>query len=113
MIKPNDYEVKRIDENSFEVNMNVNPDLFYFKGHFEEQPILPGVVQLGWIYDFCKEILNLDLSGNIPTIKFTAPILPKDNIVLKVVHNTAKNNVTFEYDIQNTKSKASSGRIKL
>lgn len=78
MIKPNDYEVKRIDENSFEVNINVNPDLFYFKGHFEEQPILP-----------------------------------KDNVVLKVVHNAAKNNVTFEYDIQNTKSKASSGRIKL
>ena len=47
------------------------------------------------------------------TIKFTAPILPKDEIVLKVVHNPLKNNVNFEYDILNTMSKASSGRIKL
>lgn len=113
MIKTKEYEIKRIDENSFEVTIKVNPDLFYFKGHFEEQPILPGVVQLGWVHDFCKEVLNLELSGNIPTIKFTAPILPKDEIVLKVVHNPLKNYVNFEYDILNTMSKASSGRIKL
>ena len=113
MIKTKEYEIKRIDENSFEVTIKVNPDLFYFKGHFEEQPILPGVVQLGWVYDFCKDVLNLELSGNIPTIKFTAPILPKDEIVLKVVHNSLKNYVNFEYDILNTMSKASSGRIKL
>lgn len=41
MIKPKEYEIKRIDENSFEITIKVNPDLFYFKGHFEEQPILP------------------------------------------------------------------------
>lgn len=113
MIKPKDYEVRRVDENSFVVSIKVNPDLFYFKGHFKEQPVLPGVVQLGWVYDFCSEILHLKLTGNIPTIKFTAPILPEDIIFLKVKHNAEKNNVTFEYDIENTQAKASSGRIKL
>ncbi|MDY5722849.1 MAG: hypothetical protein SPK55_09765 [Succinivibrio sp.] len=116
MIKPQDYKFTEKTANSFKVNFTLNEDLFYLQGHFPTQKLLPGVVQLGYVVDFCKELLNLDLGQNIPVIKFVSPIVPHDSVELNVEYNPDKSSVKFAYTIHledGTVKDASNGRLKL
>lgn len=113
MIKPKSFNKKKIDESQAVVSFSVNKDLFYFNGHFPIQAILPGVVQLGWTIEFAKEIFAIDLSCNLPMVKFMNPILPEDKVDLKLTLNTEKKNLYFEYFLVNVNKVASTGKVKL
>ena len=111
MIKPHNVRIEKIDDSHAEVYLVINEDLLYFKGHFNIQPILPGVAQLGWITEFSEEIFKIKLTADFPVIKFTAPILPKDRICLLLNYDRDKKRINFEYKILNQNIKASSGKV--
>ena len=113
MILPENYLIEKTDTNEAKICFTLKDTLFYLKGHFKEQPLLPGVVQLGWAIHFAKELFSIRTANNIPQVKFTHPIVPLDKIEIRLKLNTEKKNFTFEYFIENLDSVASSGKVKI
>lgn len=61
----------------------LDKDLFWFRGHFPVQPILPGVAQLDWVTKLANEHKLIEGSlKNIRQIKFTVPMVPQDRVRL-------------------------------
>ncbi|MGN0914922.1 MAG: hypothetical protein ACI4NE_01020 [Succinivibrio sp.] len=111
MLKPEHYSTKRIDENKVEISFTLDKSLFYLKGHFEKQPLLPGVVQIGWIYDFILELFGIEAATDIPVVKFMSPIIPDDNVTIEIEHVKDKKSFNFTYRLQSGKE-ASKGKVK-
>ncbi|MDR2192324.1 MAG: hypothetical protein LBO62_05560 [Endomicrobium sp.] len=64
----------------------INGDFIAFKGHFPNQPLLPGVVQIEIVLFCIKKLLN-DETANISEaikVKFVKPILPDTQITVSV-----------------------------
>ncbi len=116
MQKPEEYSINKIDDTHAEVSIRITPDLFYLKGHFPVQPLLPGVVQLGWAYEFSKEIFGLESEFyGVPMLKFLLPILPDDDVILYLNFDITKQRIEFEFNVKmkDEYQKASFGRISL
>lgn len=83
-------------------SFDINPDIAWFAGHFPEQAVLPGVVQLHWATKLA-ETFFLSLSGLVKhfkavnNIKFKTMILPKQPVSLLLKYNELKDTVSFSY----------------
>ncbi|MDR3113646.1 MAG: hypothetical protein LBU09_04645 [Endomicrobium sp.] len=73
-----------LPENNKNFVFKIDKDFAAFRGHFPQQPMLPGIVQME-IALFCiKKLLNdetLNISKAIK-VKFTKPILPETKITV-------------------------------
>jgi len=72
-------------ENSLFTEIHLNPEHEVYKGHFPQQAIVPGVIQLQII----KELLEKDLSVNliikeVIVAKYLNMITPEENPVLEI-----------------------------
>ena len=45
----NHVEKLLINEQKIQLKLKIDEDLFWFQGHFEQHPILAGVVQVDWV----------------------------------------------------------------
>ena len=89
----------------------IEPDLFWFKGHFEKYPILAGVVQVDWVIHYFHEFMNADkIFDGLVNVKFQQPIIPNEEIILSIEYGKEKNYVTFQYEANDVKSK---GKMRL
>lgn len=117
MIRPDNCVVKRPDELTALIEMTFSPDYPYFSGHFPNQPLLPGVVQLGIAIEFAREIFSVDTNNAFPVVKFVSPILPNDTVTLCLKLNSDKKNVSFDYFFgalgNGDQNKASTGKIRI
>ena len=83
-----------------------------FAGHFPDQPILPGVVQIDWAIRLAA--LHLDVAPPIARdfqVKFRRVIQPEAALSLTLRYDRAKGTLFFEYRVG--EEIASSGRIKV
>ena len=71
----------------------------YFDGHFPEQAVLPGVVQLLWAQHFSREYLALDgkFSG-MEAIKFRNLVFPDQKLSLTLEYARDSGRLKFHYD---------------
>lgn len=70
--------------------------LIYFKGHFPNNPILAGVVQIHWVKIFIKIYFKIKINiVKIIRLKYNSTILPGDRIKLKLKYNTKKLSISF------------------
>lgn len=93
------------------LSLRIPMELRYLKGHFENRPIVPGVVLLQWVYHFIDEYWKLPMNTAIVNfLKFSKPVTPGDNLTLTL--RLIKNAVSFLYQDEN-KTKFSSGSIPL
>ena len=68
-------------ESSWSADFTFDPDAPYFKGHFPNFAVLPGVVQLGLAHHFAETFLRKDFAiGCVKKMKFSRPILPGERI---------------------------------
>ncbi len=79
------YEEKsrNTSENELEITIKIPADLDYFKGHFTETPILPGVVQIHWAAEQISH--HFSAAGNpqkIEKLKFKKLIFPETEVKL-------------------------------
>ncbi|MGI9323824.1 MAG: 3-hydroxyacyl-ACP dehydratase FabZ family protein [Pseudomonadales bacterium] len=58
----------------------IEADLAYFRGHFPNQPLLPGVVQINWAVALGAQALAAEFGkqqfAGLARVKFKAPVLP-------------------------------------
>ena len=68
-------------ESSWSADFTFDPNAPYFKGHFPNFVVLPGVVQLGLAHHFAQVFLRRDFAiGCVKKMKFSRPILPGERI---------------------------------
>ena len=75
----------------------ISPELAFFEGHFEGQPLMPAAAQLQMLQAFIQSLKGAEMSilgGR--NIKFTQRILPDEEIVLELIR---KNASTLEFTL--------------
>jgi len=98
-----------------ELLLRVDADLFWFQGHFPEQPLLPGVAQLDWVIHYGTSLLAPGLQfASVDNIKFQQPILPGATLKLTLSWLPEKG-LSFQYQRVTDAGlhPASSGKIRL
>lgn len=102
------------DDNSASLTLYIDGELDIFKGHFDEAPIVPGVVQLKWAIDFCGRYLKpLQADGitQIEALKFQQVIPPNTTVQLQLA--LQKNKLVFSITSDDNATRHSSGRIAI
>jgi len=90
-----------IDSNRAELEIRAPATLLYFQGHFPDEPVLPGVVQLHWAIQIARERLVLKPSFHgIEALKFHRIIEPEASITLVVEALDAGSKLKFSYTSQ-------------
>jgi 3-hydroxymyristoyl/3-hydroxydecanoyl-(acyl carrier protein) dehydratase len=80
LVEPTVENIART-ETSWSADFTFDPKAPYFKGHFPNFSILPGVVQLGIAHHFAQAFLRRDFTiGCVKKMKFSRPILPGERI---------------------------------
>lgn len=100
-------------DNSATLLLQIDSEIAYFEGHFDNYPILAGVVQLDWAIHYGKMLLSCDtLFAGMEVIKFQQPILPNTEVQLTLRWEKEKQKLYFSYT-SGVNNNHSSGRIKL
>jgi 3-hydroxyacyl-[acyl-carrier-protein] dehydratase len=79
------YKVNEVSFNGsgIDATINLNPDHEVYKGHFPEQPVVPGVIQLQIVKELLEEVLQAKLlMNNVIQVKYLIPITPNENPTL-------------------------------
>ncbi len=92
------------------LDISIPKDLFYFKGHFPESPILPGITQVHWAVHYAKDCFNISgIITRCPSIKFTDLIKP--GITLKLILEIFPKDSYITYEYKNDEQTYSTGRL--
>ena len=90
------------DGHIVKIPMSIHRGITWFEGHFPEQPVLPGVVQVDWAARLSQRIFPaLAAFTAIKNLKFKTVILPDVEISLVLTYNQAKHTVNFSYNDAN------------
>ncbi|MBW1967536.1 MAG: hypothetical protein JRI48_09210 [Deltaproteobacteria bacterium] len=107
-----EYTVDRDEDISVNGTFVFQPDFPCFQGHFPDQAILPGIIQMAAVRSLANKALNQQL---VPTaakrIKFRGLIQPKERISITV--NLKRHRMTWRaaFSIRNENETVSTGRI--
>lgn len=85
-----------------DIDLSLPADLLWFRGHFRDFPILPGVVQLDWALQFARDHLGLKTPvARTFQVKYKAGLFPCDRVILTLRRHPATSGpatrLTFEY----------------
>ena len=79
-------EMKRSKENEISADICVPPDSPWFDGHFPGEPVLPGVAQIGMVFDAISNARNQDLRiSGVRRVRFKRMIRPDDQLKIIAV----------------------------
>jgi 3-hydroxymyristoyl/3-hydroxydecanoyl-(acyl carrier protein) dehydratase len=92
------------------ISLQLPESLLYFKGHFPDAPILPGVVQTDWAIHFGRQFFPLKGEfKSLEVLKFQKVLRPGDTPTLELEFDAEKNGLQFRY--MSTHGRHSSGTI--
>jgi 3-hydroxymyristoyl/3-hydroxydecanoyl-(acyl carrier protein) dehydratase len=87
-----------VDPPRAEFEIKVVDELFYLQGHFPEQAVLPGVVQIHWAIKLAKLRLGLVSSFiGIDGLKFHRIIQPQTPLKLTIEQSDDCGKLSFSY----------------
>lgn len=107
---PEIVSIKQVDE-TIVLKCFLPKTLIYFDGHFEQQAILPGVVQTHWAVHYGKQYFDLtDVRfKHIENLKFKQVILPEEVVDLTLSYDAVSQKLVFNF--QSSRGVYASGRI--
>lgn len=92
------------------LTLRVPENLSYFIGHFDQIPIVPGVVQIQWAVHYAREYLGLDkVFSHMEAVKFKELLLPGQPLQLSLRYERQAGKLLFRYHAET--AEYSSGRI--
>ena len=77
--------------------LGIPEDLSFFAGHFNEQAVLPGVVQIHWAGELGKLLFNIEGFAALKNVKFNSMVLPNSQIILNLKYTSDKQTLRFDY----------------
>ncbi|HEY0211619.1 AMP-binding protein [Acerihabitans sp.] len=128
MMLPIEISRQALSGGRAELLLLLDPALFWFRGHFPAQPILPGVAQMDWAMHYFRELLALHLPegdepasaarfSGIENMKFQRPVKPGQTLRLHLEWQAPRRLLLFRYTLCDTSLKdeptISSGKITL
>lgn len=85
-------------DNTVIIALHVPAQLSWFEGHFPEQKVLPGVVQVDWAGKLARALfVNNSAFQQLSNIKFKTMVMPDTAMQLELTFNEAKHTVKFTY----------------
>ena len=106
---PNIVKLENDGQNA-EITLIFPKNSNFFKGHFPDFPILPGVVQLFFAKEFARDIFNLNfVPQKVKKVKFSSIIKPE----MKVKLVLTRNEKSIEYKYIDEEKTFSSGTFVL
>ncbi|SIS40264.1 AMP-binding protein [Neptunomonas antarctica] len=99
-----------VTDNQATLHCYIPVTLLYFDGHFAENPILPGIVQVHWAEAYGRRLLSV--TGcflSLEVIKFKSIIPPGQQITLTLIYDQETKKLSFSYT--SDKGEHSSGRL--
>ncbi|MEB4674424.1 hydroxymyristoyl-ACP dehydratase [Enterobacteriaceae bacterium G50] len=113
---PDEISCQHTGAGEAEIVLHLPATLFWFKGHFAVQPLLPGVAQLEWVMHYASRLLTPDYRfHSIQNVKFQAPLLPGNRITLTLTWQASREMLAFRYQRHDGDARhtTSSGKIRL
>lgn len=111
MMMPNVLHLQR-DGDCLTLQLHLQPELFWFEGHFPGQPILPGVAQVNWVMLFAAQHFpDMGTFGGMDVLKFQKPLIPDEKVQLRIEWMKEKQRLIFGYRVGD--HAVSSGKITL
>lgn len=101
---------QQLDQDGVILDLHLPTELFYFDGHFDQAPILAGVVQIDWAIGLAME--HFSIPGRfrrIETLKFFKVLMAGDDVKLELRYDRQTASLKFRYG--DAETKYSSGRI--
>ncbi len=92
---------------SLQFELLINQSLNYFEGHFPEQAVLPGVVQIHWAGELAMRLFCCSGFCQLKSVKFNSVILPQTKVNLGLDYNDQSGKLKFSYF--NSEQRFSSG----
>lgn len=78
--------MNRSAENEISADIRVPSDSPWFDGHFPGEPILPGVAQIGMVFDAIRKAHNQELKvSSVRRVRFKRIIRPDDQLKIIAV----------------------------
>jgi 3-hydroxymyristoyl/3-hydroxydecanoyl-(acyl carrier protein) dehydratase len=109
VILPEVLEYKQTP-NSLNLTLKIPEKLSYFVGHFDQIPIVPGVVQIQWATHYAQQQLGLNLVfRHMEAIKFKELLLPGQSVELHLHYDKTIGKLEFCFRSENIEY--SSGRL--
>lgn len=91
------------------LTLEVSPDLVWFRGHFPDQPVLPGIIQLHWAVSVAAVLYAHDEPPqHIKRLKFSNVIVPPRTVVLTLVPH---GDLEVQFSIRSDGAQHSQGRL--
>lgn len=103
------FEEIEVQHDLVQARAFVPSTLSYFAGHFPEQAVLPGVVQVHWAGELAQRLFDVTGFTDLKSVKFNSMILPEQHINLELKYSAEKGTVRFSYS--NGDDKFSSGML--
>ncbi len=90
----------------------VEPEHPAFEGHFPDQPILPGVVQVDWAMRLGEASFGpLGVFQSLEHLKFQAIITPEEPIELRLDWDASAHELGFAYSASGSKKSSGFARF--
>jgi len=97
-------------DDGINLTLCIPENLTYFVGHFDQIPIVPGVVQIQWAVHYAHEYLGLDKRfSHMEAVKFKELLLSGEPLQLSLRYQSEAGKLVFCYRSESTEY--SSGRI--
>lgn len=115
-MKPHEIGHHQAHQQQIEIILSLDPELFWFRGHFAVQPLLPGVAQLDWVMHYATTLLAPGWHfHSIQNVKFQAPLLPGATVTLTLHWQETRQILAFSFQRHDGEARhtASSGKIRL
>lgn len=91
------FDRLELNEEGVELEFTVDPKLACFKGHFPQQALLPGVIQVHWVGELSKQLFNAEVFTSMQKVKFINVVLPGQRLKLSIDFESSKKALSFVY----------------